>query len=584
MKYGPSPYYVSQPIVGSFFYNEPIKNDTLSPEQIKYIETVILKPIIDKMSTMVTSGKIPVIDKEEIRKSIRSELLSIMKDLGLDSNIKTTLDAINSYITTEYKSLKNQVAEYSRLIQEANSKIDKLSESRNLSSGQIEELKQQIVRELIAANNLTVNQKMGELNTYNDNLIRRAIEQINSRNTNLSEQHSNQLKEIVGELIATNNNLVQTATIQLGENNNQLIKNINSKLGISNQADIKQIIDEYLQRNPITLSANQYRALESHLEKVSQDSFNNRVGNMSRELDAILHQAERITASHQQANNNLGAILNNVDETILKKTLEINGMKAQAIEKIDELVANAINTNPTIIQIKEDLARIPRNNTDKLEEFRNNIKSHMQKTNAKVTEINTKLNRLSSTIPPPIDTSQFIKYNEADAVIRSEVERVTDEKIKVLITQIEAYKTQIGTMVKAAISTGIKEYTETVDSTIKTSMSKELEKYQTLLQNYASLKKSIEELNTDSGTKTVDIQAIRGDTNQIKEIVTQIQLSDKQLETELHQKIDTMLDGVDALYRILRQEISQNETQEILAQYGENIKEINKNKLIQIPD
>jgi len=99
-----------QPIVGPFFYNDPLKNNDLSPGQVKNIEDNIIKPLIVRMNGMVSAGKIPALSKQEVKDSIRAELPAILDTMNLDkNNLKKNKTDLHKHIEGRYKALQDQI-------------------------------------------------------------------------------------------------------------------------------------------------------------------------------------------------------------------------------------------------------------------------------------------------------------------------------------------------------------------------------------------------------------------------------------------------------------------------------------------
>ena len=115
--------------------NNVIK-DTLTPEQIKYIEEIIIAPYVKKLNDSISKGIMPTITKDEVKKLVLADLGKILTD----ADIKKQCDAINLKLQEELAALKLQLTTLEPSI--ANIKIDtgQLKTNINIVNSKIEEL------------------------------------------------------------------------------------------------------------------------------------------------------------------------------------------------------------------------------------------------------------------------------------------------------------------------------------------------------------------------------------------------------------------------------------------------------------
>ena len=216
-------------------YTNNVIKDTLTAEQIKYIEDIIIAPYVKNLNDSIAKGIIPTITKNDIKKLVLADLPKILSS----DDIKKQCTAINLKLQEELSALKIQLSTLQPSIDSIKIESDqyKINTDKMITTynDRVKNVDEKLLQTQ-TANDIVIKGVGEKIQTLNSNLI-----SLNTTNeTNLetiknsisTAQASNKLiqDESKKEIQLLNTKIDKLTTVNPPQLNNNFIETIDKKL------------------------------------------------------------------------------------------------------------------------------------------------------------------------------------------------------------------------------------------------------------------------------------------------------------------------------------------------------------------
>ena len=292
------------------------------------------------------------------QKDLENTKISKMNDdlINLCEEMKSELNVNNQKLISQYSEIKNLKKSYEQKINNLNNDYEKQKQKYEekileLSAYNPQNQKEQIKNELESKYNLIIKNKDLEISNLNNEI--KELKQ----NISLKETELNLLKRNLNDQLYTER---ETHLFQIKD----LLSKINNQNEIDKNTEDKQIFEEL--KLTILHNDEKNEILYKELENIRQEKNNNEISFNKKlfNLETQLKEEQFNNKILIDEKENFQEILNNIKKIIIEKDIEMNQIKCenqQLIEENNNLIKNIEEMDEKDNEVKKGLILIKQN-------------------------------------------------------------------------------------------------------------------------------------------------------------------------------------------------------------------------------